>query len=783
MKDNRMKDALENIARHGVPENTNLWPRIESRLDQRRIFMQTLRARPVLVIIVVILALSLLTGVVYAIGRLTGFIPGVGFVEKNSLRVLVEPVSQTKDGITVSIEQVVADPERTIIIYKTEGLTIAAANSQGEGGGNPFGSVQVLRLPNGSTLEESTGYSGTPEPLLDNIQTEGGWPNYVRRLVYPPIPSDVNELTLLIPVLQNMPVGAAAENWSLTFNLKPAPADITYAPVIEFTPASQDVTTSTPVAGETNVPVLSNISTINGFTLKLDNVIELEDGYVFTGNLSWDDSAFPSGKGAIYGAVIPILTDANGQVIPMEEVQVDANQPFSFYKNNMPWSYRTNRKAFAGSLTLSISSINIISTPPEFDFEIDLGPNPQIGQVWDVNRDFVVEGHTIRLQTIRLTNNPPTTCDTVGLEYEIKSDVAGASLTLTDVNPEPPIDQICSGGGGGGGGESVDPTLSTGIIGYRNIPFGVHHYSVSVFIPYVINGPWQVTWTPPLTSEPTPTPAAGACLTLDKWNRLSARNDPLPSGLGGKILTTVDEGGLWPAVYISTLDGTVSTKVGTAAWPSLSTDGTRLAYSVEDGIHIHNLSSGENYAIGSDGYRIIWSPDNTRLMYTNTFNLFVVNVDGSGLRKIDTASAQVISPTGWLADNQTIVYAVMGGDGFTFTSYNLQSGETKKLFTIQNKAGFGAISPDGQWIVFADRIFGANNWGIFISRLDGSDRRMVAEPEVPTAYSSVWSPDSQWLVITAQKSDGTEIPVLVNPFTCEVGWLNNVNGMIEGWSP
>jgi len=34
----------------------------------------------------------------------------------------------------------------------------------------------------------------------------------------------------------------------------------------------------------------------NGFTFKLDNVIELDDGFVFTGNLSWDNSAFFTGK-------------------------------------------------------------------------------------------------------------------------------------------------------------------------------------------------------------------------------------------------------------------------------------------------------------------------------------------------------------------------------------------------------------------------------------------------------------------------------------------------------
>lgn len=778
MKANRMKDALENIARGGVPENINLWPRIESRLEQRNSFMQTLRARPVMVIVIVLLALSLLTGVVYAIGRLTGYIPGIGFVQANSLRVLAEPVSQTREGITVSIEQVVVDSERTIIIYKTEGLTIAAANSTGEGGG-PFGSSHLLRLPDGTTLEESTGYSGTPEPLLNNIKTEGGWPNYVWRLVYPPVSKQVNELTLMIPVLQNMPIGAAPENWEITFQLKPAPADMTYAPVIEFTPVSEDGITFTPVAGETSTPALSNIATLNGFTYQLDNVIELEDGYVFTGNLSWDDSVFPTGKGVILEAVIPVLTDASGQVISIEDVPLD----WSNQEHKALWSYRTNRKAFAGPLTLSVSSIKTSMIAPAIDFEVDFGSNPQVGETRDVNRDFVVEGYDIRLLSIGLTAVPDT-CQGVGVDFKFSGDVPD-DIWISDVVPQEPI--VCSGGGGGGGGGPVDPTVFYGSVGYKDIPVGLHHYSINVSIPYVVNGLWQVAWNLPLTSEPMPTPEPGACLTLDKWNQLSGRNAPLPPGLGGKILTTVNEGGPWPGIYVSNLDGTSPRKIDTGTWPSLSTDGTRLAYSIGDGIHVFNLSSGQNPALGIDGYRIIWSPDSTRMMFTTTFSLNVVNADGSGLQKIDTGSAQVISSVGWLADNQTIVYAVMGGDGFTFTTYNLQSGETKKLFTIQNKAGYGAISADGQWIVFADRIFGADNWGIFISRLDGSERKMIAEPEVPTAFASVWSPDGQWLVITTPTNNGLDrlwnIPVLVNPFTCEVARLNNINGMIEGWSP
>lgn len=170
------------------------------------------------------------------------------------------------------------------------------------------------------------------------------------------------------------------------------------------------------------------------------------------------------------------------------------------------------------------------------------------------------------------------------------------------------------------------------------------------------------------------------------------------------------------------------------------------------------------------------------MMFINTFNMYVVNADGSSLQRVNTASAQVLAPVGWLPDNQTVVYSVLSGDGFNLKIYNLQSGETKDLCTIHNKAGYGAISPDGQWIVFADREFGATNWGIFISRLDGSEYKRVVEPEVPTAFMSVWGPDGQWLIVNARDVNDKNIPVLVNPFTCEAFSLNQVNGMVEGWS-
>ena len=737
-----MKNAFGTIAHNSVPESIDLWPEIAARLSERKSLVKTLRARPLLALLIVLLIVLLLTGAAYAFGLLTGYIPGIGFVQTNSLRVLAEPVSQTRQAVTVTIEQVVIDSQRTVIVYKTEGLTIAAANSKGEGG--PFGAPSSLRLPNGTNLEASTdnGYGGTPEPLINNIHTQGGWPNYVWRLAFPTIPAGVNELTLSIPILQTMPSGAAPENWEITFHLKPAPPDITFAPITELAAASTPQQTVQAVSGETSIPALSNIATLHGFTFKLDNVIELDDGFVFTGSLSWNDSAFPTGNGLLAEAVIPTLTDEGGQKIPIEEVQLNGG---TYDEHNAPWSYRTHRKSFAGPLILSIQSIETSVTEPAMDFAIDFGSTPQIGQTLKINHDFVVAGHTFRLLYVNLSP-VPNTCLGVGVEFNFRGDVPGMGAYLGDAVPVTPMVCTPGVGGGGGGGGPVDPNVfSTGLT-YKDIPTGTHHFSMNVVVPYEVQGPWQVTWNPPLAIGPTPTSEPEACLTSDKWQQLVDRNDPLPlelTQLGGHLLISANTGATpnsnFPLLQISNLDGSDRRDlVNGGGWSALSPDGTHLIYGDEKGLHILDIPTGQDTLLGIDGDVPVWSQDGAHIMYTTASSLYVMNADGSGSQKIDTGAAQVINPIGFLPDNQTIVYSVYG-EGFTFTTQNLQSGETKKLFSVFSKAGLGVLSPDGQWIAFSDRIFGGNGPGIFVSRLDGSERRLAASSEVPAAFYPAWS--------------------------------------------
>lgn len=744
MNEKRMKEALDTIARRNVPDTVNLWQRIETAVTfglstkekERRSFMQILRTKPALMLLVVLLVVSLLTGVAYAIGRSLGYIPGFGLVEQGTpIRVLKAPVSVTRQGVTVTVKSAILTADRTSIEYSITGVP-PSAYPEGEavtGGCIGELSQPYLLLPNGTKVPEG-------------------------RFLTTGIPADVDTAVFVLPCIFNTLPGTVPENWELSLQFVPAQSQqLTVFPVTEIPPSPQpspSITAQNPLA--------------------LTRVLDIGNRFVLMGEFRYDvlgtvvhDNVFADGSW-LWTKNVRVM-DASGREIPLQ-INGDIEGPIPS-GHAEAWMYQID-KNFIPPLTIyyEVERVTPIGDEQRAEFEFDAGTDPQEGMTWPVNREFTFGGYRIHLNSITLEHG--------GYNFHFKNDPdASANLLDVEIVGHPPF---CGGGGGGPSLEEQELTRSVCYGMATPIPTGKLQIVIKFQALRRETQIYQLKWEPPQPYA-TATPQPGVCLTLEAWNRLADDNEENPLGVGGKIVATVNEGGMLPAIYVSNLDGTILQKVDSGAWASLSPDGMKLAFSASDGIRILDLSSGQTIAIGSDGYRIIWSPDGSRMMFTATFALNVVNADGSGLRQIDTVPAQVISPVGWLPDNQTIVYGALDGGQFMLMKHNLQNGETKALFPIQNKAGYGAISPDGGWIVFADRIVGESNWGIFISRLDGSERKLVVEPQVPTAFMSVWSPDGQWLIINTRGTDNHDRPVLVNPFTCQVVPLKKITGTVEGW--
>ncbi len=111
-----------------------------------------------------------------AIRGLLGYIPGVGIVDQSApIRVLAEPVSQTRDGITITVTSATLTSDRTHLEYRIFGVP-RSAYPDSEDVHGCFESDYLL-LPDGTKLERMQDYPPVP---ADVSQAHAGDPVHRR---------------------------------------------------------------------------------------------------------------------------------------------------------------------------------------------------------------------------------------------------------------------------------------------------------------------------------------------------------------------------------------------------------------------------------------------------------------------------------------------------------------------------------------------------------------------------------------------------------------------------
>jgi dipeptidyl aminopeptidase/acylaminoacyl peptidase len=163
-----------------------------------------------------------------------------------------------------------------------------------------------------------------------------------------------------------------------------------------------------------------------------------------------------------------------------------------------------------------------------------------------------------------------------------------------------------------------------------------------------------------------------------------------------------------------------------------------------------NLVVGSTVGIGT----VAISPDGTRLAFEaldgGNSDIYVVNVDGSGLTRLTTDPATDQYPQ-WSPDGSTIVYDNAGAH----EDSDPQFSKTSEIFTVPANGSAGptqltnnsvadaapAYSPDGRRIAFMHD--GDNQ--IWTMAADGSDQRRVGNT---SGFSPRWSPDGSTIAFT-----------------------------------
>ena len=204
-------------------------------------------------------------------------------------------------------------------------------------------------------------------------------------------------------------------------------------------------------------------------------------------------------------------------------------------------------------------------------------------------------------------------------------------------------------------------------------------------------------------------------------------------------------------IYMMNPDGTgvvtVVDSPGVDMHPNWSPDGTRLVF-----------SHGHNHWEPGPG------PGGGRWVKDGEVELYVVNVDGTGLRRLTTVPAAVAD---WSPDGRRILFGGTQEEGKgEIYVVNADGTGLRQLTNNPAQDGHAKWSPDGKRIVFASNReqieeFGpANRWDwpgggldIYVMDADGSNvTRLTDHPE--NDILPHWSPDGKWISFTSARISG-----------------------------
>jgi hypothetical protein len=460
-------DAVE-TGRH---DDINRWQHIVHYFDTHR-----WRAVAISLFLATILALGLIgpQRVLAEVQRLFSYIPGVGFVDLEQTRVLVSPVEVRREGITLRVEQVIAEKDRTLVLFSTQGLP--PEDQLRLDFNTDYHLNAYLRLPGGDTMESRE----------QNLRVGAG------KLEFPGLPEGIYRVTLELDSLPLTPAGDYPEDWRIPLNLRIATGKLAG----EMFPQPY----SSPNASDTQ----------HRITLRVLNVAQSreETAVQWQVELPEADWGFSPTLGSYRS---PILLDELGHVYNLKRNRSGSTDYSQVTAVEVKPGVSTPKVEFGGrafngtevfaplstnahQITLRVDELKV-ELPVDLSFTFDPGEQPQLGDVWPLDIHLNADGFPLHVVSARW----------VGPVKEYGEETGSVLVFRFDPLPEQDDRQLemlsvgdwpegFNGGGSQSGADRFELrfTLPTGAF-LPAKPINVNLNQANVFI----NGPWQVRWQIP----------------------------------------------------------------------------------------------------------------------------------------------------------------------------------------------------------------------------------------------------------------------------------------------
>jgi len=522
-----------------------------------------------------------------------------------------------------------------------------------------------------------------------------------------------------------------------------------------------------------------------GIALTIDKFIPLDDGYYLIGHTTWTDTRLSR---VSLGDWTTKAFDAAGREIPLEPASasnagIDTSDPNQ-------WVYKIYGRAFNGPVTLRANQVTLgFANPPSVEIDIKqygfTGSDDQLGYAWKVGlQPLDLPGLGVKVQTLAYERER----DLKGFIIYLQADPSIVSLPL-DLSPTP------VGAQRGGGGSSIDAggRLFSSIYtdGTLTGQFKLTATTAN------ITGNWSVDWTPPVIDPAAvPDSPSPACLDLPGWKQAALVTVPVPP-IGGQLAVygRIVDDGQPPSpenygILLTNLDGTDKKSFGQGVNPSLSADGTLLAYNWSDGLHVVEVASGKDTllpGLNPDDFGPKLSPDGRQLVFVRPaeMNLYLINTDGSNLRQFTSTPGSEEYAQGWLPDGSSVIYLKIDAGQQSLMAKNVSSGQETTLYVFPTAVGGLSLSPDGSTLAYSAPVRGRMAGGIYTVPLDNSSKpKLLAQLDYWVVDAPLWSPDGRWLLFTVVDSEAYEPKstlALLNLANCQVFPVNGLEGAVQQW--
>jgi Tol biopolymer transport system component len=221
-------------------------------------------------------------------------------------------------------------------------------------------------------------------------------------------------------------------------------------------------------------------------------------------------------------------------------------------------------------------------------------------------------------------------------------------------------------------------------------------------------------------------------------------------------------------VYKMNTDGTNQTRITVNdTWdssPKPSFDGSKIVYTSYKDWLISNVfimnPDGSNVSDLGNGEHPTFSNDNSKIIYSTSGIIGIMNTDGSNKKILTTWADSIIStlgqdfPVQFSSDDQSILFISNRNNNYDIYSMNIDGTDARLLTNSDGYDGSCSYLPDNSRIVFTS--YRNGNGQIYMMNQDGSDQVQLTTTSEFNITPS-FSPNGKQIVFISYRDNQTEV--------------------------